>query len=221
MRSRRSVSRWLGFLWLAVLWLPLLATEAQVRVPDKSQNTVPSFSAPFSTLMQSPVDVPANASLDYTGHAWECQDSYRRSGNACVIIDMPANASIDYSGHAWECQRSYYRLGNACAVVNIPANATLDYSGHGWECEPGYRRAGNACEQLTALPKTARYGSSAVQASRVHPLPQNDVNADIRLIQEQLKQAGFSPGPIDGILGSRTMKAFRRSLATREHVLTR
>jgi hypothetical protein len=159
--------------------------------------------------------MPANATLDDYGHAWECKRGYQRVGNECLVIKMPANATLDDYGHAWECKRGYQRVGNQCVVVHMPANATLDYTGHAWECKRGYRRVGDTCEKMTALPKTAMYGSSAVQESRVNPQQQNDAKEAIRHIQEQLKQAGFDPGPLDGILGPRTLKALHRYLATR------
>jgi hypothetical protein len=161
------------------------------------------------------VHMPANATLDYDGHAWECERGYQRVGNECLVLHMPANAAIDYTGHAWACQQGYQRAGNQCVVVRMPANAAIDYTGHAWECQQGYRRVGDACENMTALPKTAMYSSSAVQESRVNPPQQNDAKEAIRHIQEQLQQAGFDPGPLDGILGPRTMKALDRSLATR------
>jgi hypothetical protein len=130
-------------------------------------------------------------------------------------VDVPTNATLDYTGHAWGCQHGYQRAGNECLVLHMPANAAIDYTGHAWECQQGYRRVGDACENMTALPKTAMYSSSAVQESRVNPPQQNDAKEAIRHIQEQLQQAGFDPGPLDGILGPRTMKALDRSLATR------
>jgi hypothetical protein len=196
-----------GFLVVAVLLLPLLAAEAQLQVSNKSKHMSPT-SPPT-------VAVPTNATLDYTGHAWECKPGYQRSGNACAVVHIPAHATLDYTGHAWECKPGYQRSGNACVAVHMPAHATLDYFGHAWECESGYRRVGDACEKMTALPETAMDGSSAVRESRVNPPQQNDAKEEIRQIQERLKQAGFDPGPLDGILGSRTLKALHRYLATR------
>jgi len=89
----------------------------------------------------------------------------------------------------------------------LPANASIDYTGQAWECKRGYKRMGDACEKMTASPKTAWYVSSAVQESRVNPPQQNDSKGEIQQIQEQLKKAGFDPGPMDGILGPQTMKA--------------
>ena len=161
------------------------------------------------------VPVPANATLDYSGRAWECKHGYRLAGTECVLVLLPANAAIDYSGHAWECKRGYRRSGTECVVVPMPANTTWDYSGQVWECEYGYRRVGAACEKKTALPETAMYGSLAVQEAQVNPQQHNDSTEAIRHIQAQLKKAGFDPGPLDGVLGPRTMKALHRSLAPR------
>jgi hypothetical protein len=161
------------------------------------------------------VNMPVNATLDYDGHAWECKHGYQRSGNACIVVNMPVNATLDYTGHAWECKHGYQRSGNACAVVNMPVNATLDYDGHAWECDRDYRRVGDVCIKITALPKTAMYDASAVQESSVNQRQQSDAKKEIRQVQEQLKEAGFDPGPTDGILGPQTIKALHRYLATR------
>ncbi len=160
MRCRKFFSRWIGFLLLAVLWLPQLTTEAQVRVPNSSKNTVPSLSLPSSSFIQSPVDIPKNAYLDYTGHAWECEEGYHRLGKECVVVDMPANATLNDCGTVWECEE--------------------------------------------------------LREYRVRSPQQNDSKDDIQQIQGRLKKAGFDPGPMDGILGARTMKALRRYLATRQ-----
>ena len=74
---------------------------------------------------------------------------------------------------------------------------------------------GDVCEKITALPKTAIDDSLAVQESSINLQPQNDSKEGIRQIQEQLKKAGFDPGPMDGLLGPRTMKVLHRYLATR------
>jgi uncharacterized protein YceK len=153
------------------------------------------------------VELPANAILDYTGHAWECKQGYRRSGKTCHVVDLPANAVLDYTGHAWECAQGYRQSGKACHAIDLPANAVLDYTGHAWECERGYKRMGDVCEKMTAAPNPAQDAPSAVQASRVHPPQHNHSKGEIQQIQEHLKKAGFDPGPMDGILGSKTIKA--------------
>jgi hypothetical protein len=219
MHSRQCFALWFGFLFLAVLSLPSLTAEAQVRVPNKSKNTVPSSVPsslrPSSLFTQLTFDVPANATLDYTGRAWECKHGYHRSGKGCVAVEMPANAAIDYTGHAWECKHGYRRSGKGCVAVEMPANAILDYDGHAWECECGYQRMGDICEKMTALIKTTMYGSSAVRASIVNPQQQDNAKQEVRQIQKQLTEAGFDPGPMDGMLGPRTMKALQHYLATR------
>ena len=176
MHRRQYLTLRSGVLLMVALLLPLLAAEAQLDVSNKSKNMSPSTSPT--------VDVPANATLNFDGRAWECKYGYQRSGNACVTVDVPANATLDYDGHAWKCKRDY-------------------------------RRAGSACEKIAALHKTAINGASVVQESSANPQQQNDSKEEIRQLQEQLKEAGFDPGPTDGILGSRTINALHRYLDTR------
>ena len=63
---------------MLALLLPLLAAEAQLDVSNKSKKMSPSTSPT--------VDVPANATLDYDGHAWECKRDHRRTGSSCEKI---------------------------------------------------------------------------------------------------------------------------------------
>jgi hypothetical protein len=72
MHTKRYVALWFGCLFLAAWLLPPLAAEAQVRVPTRSKNPASSFSLSSSLDTQPAVDIPANASVDYSGHAWEC-----------------------------------------------------------------------------------------------------------------------------------------------------
>lgn len=83
MHTQRCFALWFGFLFLAAWLLPPLAAEAQVRVPTRSKNPAPSFSLSSSSDTQPAVDVPANASIDYTGQAGECERGYKRMGDAC------------------------------------------------------------------------------------------------------------------------------------------
>ncbi len=80
--------------------------EAQTHISRLSKAEAPP--------LPPTIDVPSNATLDYSGHAWECKYGYQSTGNACIPVDMPENATLDYSGHAWECEESYRRAGDAC-----------------------------------------------------------------------------------------------------------
>ena len=51
--------------------------------------------------------MPANASIDYSEHVWECLQSSSRLGSERVVIDMPANATFDDTGQGWQCLRGY------------------------------------------------------------------------------------------------------------------
>ena len=137
MHNQQGLALRFGVLFVAALFLPLLVAEAQTHVSRLSKAEAPP--------LPPTIDVPSNATLNYSGHAWECNRGYRLSGSECLIIEIPANASIDYTGHAWECEYGYQRSGDGCIPVDMPVNATLDYSGHAWECKKGYRRSGNHC----------------------------------------------------------------------------
>jgi hypothetical protein len=156
-----------------------------------------------------PVEVPAHAFLDYFGHAWECERGYKRSGNQCVEVKAPAHAFLDYSGHDWVCKRGYKRVGVQCVRIGLPAHGHLDYPGHDWECDPGYQRVENTCQAVWARP--ARPGDQTLAM-----MPSPEVKQVIRQVQQQLKQAGYDPGPIDGVLGPKTLAALQQYMETQE-----
>lgn len=84
----------------------------------------------FSTNVErssekSPFQLPANATLDYTGSSWNCIKGYRRNNNSCVLVNMLPNAQLDYTGKNWKCRKGYRRHGNGCGRVQIPPNAEL------------------------------------------------------------------------------------------------
>ena len=63
------------------------------------------------------IQVPANASVDYTGRNWECNRGYRQSGDKCVGFSIPANAAVDYTGRNWECNRGFKTAGSGCTPM--------------------------------------------------------------------------------------------------------
>ena len=96
------------------------------------------------------VTVSANASVDFTGHGWDCNRGYAwlRQWRS-VAVTVPANASVDLtSGHGWDCNRGCCRAKAPAMAVShaiVPANASVDFTGHGWDCNRGYARSGNGC----------------------------------------------------------------------------
>jgi hypothetical protein len=60
------------------------------------------------------VQIPVNASLDFSGHDWECNKGFKRLGSECQKVQIPVNASLDFSGHDWECNKGFKRLGGEC-----------------------------------------------------------------------------------------------------------
>jgi hypothetical protein len=166
--------------------------------------------------------------LDYFGHDWECTRGYRREGDRCVRLQVPPHAFLDFSGHAWACERGYRQAGDRCIPVQVPPYAFLNYFGHDWECTRGYRREGDRCVSVQpGQASLARTGEAATGAA----FPRDELaqlatdvytNREalhdwqtIAHLQRQLHQAGYDPGPIDGLLGPRTLEVLRQFLADR------
>ena len=164
-----------------------------------------------------PVQVPKHAHLDITGHNWECQRGYRRAGERCVEVDVPSHAFLDYFGHAWQCDRGYQQEGERCVPVQVPEHAHLAYSGHNWACNDGYQRVDNTCEPTPGgtLNRAASPESDLAQlATQVYANREASHDGQtIQDLQRQLQQAGYDPGPSDGILGPRTLVALQQFLA--------
>ena len=132
---------------------------------------------------------------------------------------MPPHAFLDYFGHAWRCHRGYQQEGDGCVPVRVPKHAHLSYAGHDWSCNDGYQRVDQTCVPLpgvsrnrTALPE----GDLAQLATQVYDNPEaSHGRQTIEYLQRQLQQAGYDPGPSDGILGPRTLAALQTFLSDR------
>jgi hypothetical protein len=161
-----------------------------------------------------PVEVPAHAFLSYSGHDWECERGYQRTKDRCVEIKLPEHAYLDFSGHDWVCERGYKRSEDRCVPIKLPAHAHLDVTGHDWECVRGYERVNEVCQ-----PVWAQLGTPGAQALSVALSP--EVRDTVKQLQIQLKQAGYDPGPIDGILGPKTLAALQRFIEAQERALAK
>jgi hypothetical protein len=174
------------------------------------------------------VPVPPQAFLDSSGHAWECERGYRQESDRCVPVPVPAHAYLDYFGHDWQCARGYRREGDRCEQVRVPPQAFLSYFGHDWECEYGYRREGDRCVSVspdqTSLARTGEAAAGAALATDALAQLATDVSSNreaaheaktVAHLQRQLHQAGYDPGPIDGLLGPRTLTALQQFLTDR------
>jgi hypothetical protein len=174
------------------------------------------------------LQVPPHAFLDFSGHAWACERGYRQAGDRCIPVQVPPYAFLNYFGHDWECTRGYRREGDGCVRVHVPPHAFLSYFGSDWECERGYRREGDRCVSVQpGQASLARTGEAATGAA----FPRDELaqlatdvytNREalhdwqtIAHLQRQLHQAGYDPGPIDGLLGPRTLEVLRQFLADR------
>jgi hypothetical protein len=92
--------------------------------------------------------VPANASLDKSGHTWACNSGYFLYGEGCGRV----------------CDKGFIRdASDRCQPVAVPANATLDRSGHNWTCNTGFIAQDNACVPvpLDSPPPPHRHAASA------------------------------------------------------------
>lgn len=111
------------------------------------------------------VSVPENAHPKKYGDGWECDLSFRVSGDLCVAIVVPENAypTNRAYGNGWDCQHGFEEAKNAsCIKVFVPAGGYLNQSGRGWNCLRGYTKVDDTCSQIT-LPANAyllddRYG---------------------------------------------------------------
>lgn len=118
------------------------------------------------SLAQTPIaSMPENAHLKKYGDGWECDLSFRISGDLCVAIAVPENAypTNRAYGNGWNCHHGFVEAKNAsCITVSVPAGGYLDQSGRGWDCLRGYTKIDDTCSQI-ALPAHAylvdeRYG---------------------------------------------------------------
>ena len=91
------------------------------------------------------VEIPANATLDFTGHGWMCQRGFQRQGQGCVALSVPQNASLTGAGNTWVCNSGFRRQGPGCVAIVVPEHASLDKTGHAWACDYGYTQRGQAC----------------------------------------------------------------------------
>jgi len=160
-----------------------------------------------------PVSVPAHAFLNYSGHGWECERGYQRVENRCVEIQLPAHAYLDLIGNDWTCERGYQRRKGQCAPIKLPAHAHLDITGNDWECVRGYERVNDACQPIWASLKTEAQTHDFAFAPSSRGV--------VEQLQLQLKQAGYDPGPIDGVLGPKTLAALQQYIEAQERDLAK
>lgn len=178
---------------------------------------MPSTAVAASTAVPSDTKLPPHAVSRPWGSGWECQRGYRRAGERCVEVDVPSHAFLDYFGHAWQCDRGYQQEGERCVPVQVPEHAHLAYSGHNWACNDGYQRVDNTCKPTPGgtLNRAASPESDLAQlATQVYANREASHDGQtIQDLQRQLQQAGYDPGPSDGILGPRTLAALQQFLA--------
>ena len=57
---------------------------------------------------------PRHGYLAASGHDWECERSYEKSGDTCVAMVLPANAHIGYFVNTWTCDPGYTQQDRGC-----------------------------------------------------------------------------------------------------------
>jgi len=179
----------------------------------------PSIAVAASTAAPSDTKLPPHAVWQSWGSGWECQRGYRKEGERCVEVDVPPHAFLDYFGHAWRCHRGYQQEGDGCVPVRVPEHAHLSYAGRDWSCNDGYQRVDQTCKPLprAKLKRTSSPESDLAQlATQIYANPEaSHGRQTIEHLQRQLQQAGYDPGPSDGILGPRTLAALQTFLSDR------
>jgi hypothetical protein len=106
----------------------------------------------------SPIPLPANAFLRYSGYDWQCDRGYRQERDACVPLVLPEHAYLteDNSGPGWTCDRGYSAVAGTCMLIAVPANAYLTNASYGaaWTCERGFVKIEGRCDAIV-LPANA------------------------------------------------------------------
>lgn len=80
-----------------------------------------------------------------------------------------------------------------------------------WHSRRGFLRAFAVCLTFLAVPSSARAGAAS---QRLVDTDRENERRLIRRVQSALKDKGFDPGPIDGMMGRRTsdaLSAFQKS----------
>lgn len=148
MTVRRRHPRWariptlLAFLMLAGAG----AAWAAANSPDADRDELGQCKRGYYALGQTclPIEMPDNARLDSTGHAWVCRSGFHQNGNQCLPVKMPAHARLDATGHGWVCEKGFYIVEDRCEIV----------------CDRGFHNKGGKCVP-TAAPSHAVTGKSA------------------------------------------------------------
>jgi len=121
MTVRRRLMRWLRIPPLLAVLTLACATGAWAAAssPDADRDELGQCKRGYYALGQTciPLEMPENARLDSTGHAWVCRSGFYQSGTQCLPVKMPAHAKLDSTGHEWVCEKGFYRVGEQCEIV--------------------------------------------------------------------------------------------------------
>jgi peptidoglycan hydrolase-like protein with peptidoglycan-binding domain len=99
-------------------------------------------------------------------------------------------------------RRTLAQLKTNCPVLTEAATALNDAN------SPREPQAGIASTAAAAPVKGRAVAVSSVETSRAADVPQT--REEIRVLQLRLRDAGFNPGPFDGVMGPRTVAALQQ-----------
>ena len=105
------------------------------------------------------------------------------------------------------------RLPAACAIAKEFSGALESAADHG-NRQSAMRPAVETLDAARTQPGASRPDDSARAAA---PVPTAQARDDIRILQLRLRDAGFDPGPFDGIMGAKTRAALAQYETSRRN----
>ncbi len=113
-----------------------------------------------------------------------------------------------------QVQRRLNALGYQAGPVDGVMGRRTRTALKAWQADIGMDPTGEVTPRVVARIETARTVPDTLE-TRVAPKPEPTRQAEmsqrelVRAIQRELDQAGYDPGPVDGVMGSRTREAIR------------
>ena len=119
-----------------------------------------NITIPSPNIITPQIIVPSNATLNYFGTGWYCNDGYKQVGNSCELVVCGANQTR--YGTSCYCKDGYKMnyTTNQCELVICGAN---QYRwGTSCYCKDGYKMnyTTNQCELVVCGPNQYRWGTN-------------------------------------------------------------